>query len=226
MIRSQYRSFLQNRPVIFYALHGFFTTLRRWSALIGRLKQIKIYIKYNTYVCEKLHTNIRSMTTQTKKLKVIAVFCMLLLSPVFRIGNTLFAQAPNTWTQKANFGGSARDGAFAFSIGTKGYMGGGNNNGNFRNDVWEYDPTTDAWVQKSSVPNNEYLASSFVIGSKAYIGCGYNTNNAFYEFDPVANTWTAKAPFPGTQRYITAGFSIGTKGYCGGGYTPVNPYPT
>ena len=31
----------------------------------------------------------------------------------------------NTWTQKANFGGTPRDGAVGFSIGSKGYIGTG-----------------------------------------------------------------------------------------------------
>ena len=33
--------------------------------------------------------------------------------------------AANTWTQKADFGGTARDGAVGFSIGSKGYIGTG-----------------------------------------------------------------------------------------------------
>jgi hypothetical protein len=152
------------------------------------------------------------------------LFCSIMLFSFINNGSRIFAQGPNVWTQRANFGGSTRDGAFGFSIGTKGYIGGGNNNGSFKNDVWEYNPTTDAWTQKAGVPANEYLASSFVIGTKAYVACGYNTANAVYEFDPVANTWTAKAPLPGTVRYITMGFSIGTKGYCGTGYNPNNPY--
>ena len=38
--------------------------------------------------------------------------------------NMLFAAA-NTWTQKADFGGTARCGAVGFSIGSKGYIGTG-----------------------------------------------------------------------------------------------------
>ncbi len=52
-------------------------------------------------------------------------------------------QATNVWTQKANFGGTARIGAVGFSIGNKGYIGTGmNGNGQpyaFM-DLWEYDP--------------------------------------------------------------------------------------
>lgn len=158
-----------------------------------------------------------------KKHSFFLVCSIMLLSFIHR-GSQALAQGPNTWTQKTNFGGVSRDGAFAFSVGSLGYIGGGNNNGSFKNDMWEYNPTTNAWTQKANVPSNEYLASSFTIGSKAYVGCGYNTGNAFYEYDPSANTWTAKSPMPGTARYITMGFSIGSKGYCGTGYNPNNPY--
>ncbi|CAN5439506.1 hypothetical protein BH10BAC1_BH10BAC1_06420 [soil metagenome] len=42
----------------------------------------------------------------------------------------------NTWTQKADFGGTARSHAVAFSIGSIGYMGSGDNT----KDFWAYDP--------------------------------------------------------------------------------------
>ncbi len=49
---------------------------------------------------------------------IIAVLCSFLGA------NMLFAAA-DTWTQKADFGGTARYGAVGFSIGSKGYMGTG-----------------------------------------------------------------------------------------------------
>lgn len=162
--------------------------------------------------------------SKNKRSHSFFLFCSIALLVIFHNGSRVYAQGPNVWTQKTNYGGVSRDGAFAFSLGSLGYIGGGNNNGSFKNDLWEYNPTTNAWTQKANVPSNEYLASSFTIGSKAYVGCGYNTGNAFYEYDGTANAWTAKASMPGTARYITMGFSIGTKGYCGTGYNPNNPY--
>ena len=49
---------------------------------------------------------------------IIAVFYSFLCA------NMLFAAA-DTWTQKADFGGTARDSAVGFSIGSKGYIGTG-----------------------------------------------------------------------------------------------------
>ncbi len=49
-------------------------------------------------------------------------------------------QATNTWVQKADFRGIARISAVGFSIGSKGYIGIGNNGNNYFSDFWEYDP--------------------------------------------------------------------------------------
>ena len=40
----------------------------------------------------------------------------------------------------------------------------------------------------------------------------------FWEYDPIANTWTQKADFGGTARAVAVGFSIGSKGYIGTGF--------
>ena len=54
----------------------------------------------------------------------------------------------DTWTRKADFGGTARSNAVGFSIGNKGYIGTANW-GNSSDDFWEYDPATDIWTRKS-----------------------------------------------------------------------------
>jgi N-acetylneuraminic acid mutarotase len=131
------------------------------------------------------------------------------------------AQGPNTWTQKANFGGIPRLQAVGFSIGTKAYIGTGGIGG-FVNDFWEYDPSSNTWTQKASFPGTpRYGAVGFSIGTKGYIGTGYDntigSRRDFWEYDPSSNTWTQKASFGGTARDEAVGFSIGTKGYIGTG---------
>lgn len=139
-----------------------------------------------------------------------------------------FAQTPDTWTQKADFGETERYGAVGFSIGTKGYLGTGFRGGydppvsEFK-DFWEYDPNTDVWAQKADFGGTARLAAvGFSIGSKGYIGTGGTTfgniYKDFWEYDPTANTWTQKTDFGGLARYAAIGFSIGTKGYIGTGY--------
>ena len=63
------------------------------------------------------------------------------------------------------------------------------------------------------------LAVSFYIGTKGYLGTGYDRafKKDIWEYDPTANTWTQKADFGGTARGYAASFSIGSKGYVGTG---------
>lgn len=132
------------------------------------------------------------------------------------------------WTQKSDFGGTARRGAVGFTIGTKVYIGTGSN-GTIYNDFWEYDTSTDTWEQKSNFSGAaRWDAVGFSIGTKGYIGTGYTGTSFkkdFWEYDPSTNTWTQKANFGGPVRRDAVGFSIGTKGYIGTGYgTPSGTY--
>jgi uncharacterized protein YjdB len=148
---------------------------------------------------------------------IIIVVIVLLYS--FLGVNMLFATA-NTWTQKADFGGAARYGAVGFAIGSKGYIGTGDD-GSYKKDFWEYDPTANTWTQKADFGGTARAgAVGFSIGSKGYIGTGYQNYSCvkdFWEYDPSANTWTRKADFGGTARRNAIGFSIGSKGYIGTG---------
>ena len=59
---------------------------------------------------------------------------------------TLESGAVENWNQKASFPGSARHRANAFSIGNKGYVGGGHINSGvsvYHKDWWQYDPSSD-----------------------------------------------------------------------------------
>ena len=78
------------------------------------------------------------------------------------------------------------------------------------------------WTQKADFGGtSRHSAVGFSIGTKGYIGTGYqnagNTKN-FWEYDQATNAWTQKADFGGTARSVAVGFSIGTKGYIGTGY--------
>jgi N-acetylneuraminic acid mutarotase len=133
-----------------------------------------------------------------------------------------YDQGSNTWTQKANFGGTARNVATGFSIGIKGYIGMGNDDSiGLRNDFWEYDQSINIWSQKANFGGTARdYATGFSIGTKGYIGTGLDGNNRndFWEYDQDSNTWMQKATFGGTARRSATGFSIGTKGYIGTGY--------
>ncbi len=152
---------------------------------------------------------------------------------------------PDTWKQKATpFG--VRDGAVAFSIGNKGYLGLGkvgqlSTAQDYKKDFWQYDPATNVWTQIADYGGDGQINSvGFSIGNKGYVGLGvmkngsnfeyvynnnYSTSILLFEYDPSVNLWTRKALFPeNTGRYGMAGFSIGNKGYLGLGFLYDNSY--
>lgn len=132
--------------------------------------------------------------------------------------------ANDSWQAKAPVPGVRRL-ASAFSIGDKGYVTCGlYNTSDKYNDLWEYDPAADTWTQKATLPSAaRYGASSFVLGGKGYLLCGnlgsatgpYTTE--LWEYDPIANSWTAKASLPDQARFADTAFSSAGMGYVYGG---------
>jgi N-acetylneuraminic acid mutarotase len=85
------------------------------------------------------------------------------------------------------------------------------------------------WTQKANFGGAaRRSAMVFSIGTKAYLGLGYN--GVFYkdlwEYDPVSDSWNQKADFGGTARFAGVGFSIFDKGYVGTGYDVNNTFNT
>ena len=83
-------------------------------------------------------------------------------------------------------------------------------------------PGQGLWTQKADFKGGvRYRAAGFSIGSKLYMGLGYddndNSRNDFWEWDQATNVWTKKADFPGNSTGADVCFSIGTKGYIGTG---------
>jgi hypothetical protein len=99
----------------------------------------------------------------------------------------------NLWTRKNDFPGPIRYHAFSFSIGSKGYLAQGKISMGFitmveeteiLSDMWQYDPTIDSWIKKSSFPGTPYCGGiCFVLNAKAYLG-GLNLRSNLYEYDP------------------------------------------
>jgi N-acetylneuraminic acid mutarotase len=135
-----------------------------------------------------------------------------------------------SWTPKTAFPGTARDLAVSFSIGNKGYVGLGNNNGNRLGDMWEYDPATNQWTAKTAFGGTaRYFSVGISFGGKGYVGTGIDLTQRkdWWEFDPLAangqGQWKQRADLTGVARNGAVGFSIGHKGYVGTGVT-INGY--
>lgn len=138
----------------------------------------------------------------------------------------------NTWQARAAFPGAARTYAVAFAVGGKGYVGTGATdltNNTLVKDLWEYDPAADSWTQKADFGGGtRYQAVAFGIGNYGYIGTGLDTGTYmgdralvgkkdFWQYDPVADSWTQKADFGGGDRELATGFAAGGNGYIGTG---------
>jgi len=115
------------------------------------------------------------------------------------------SRAQDTWIQKADFGGVAREGATGFSIGSKGYIGLGAEYPISYKDFWEYDPDANTWTQKADFGGHGRLyAVGFTIAGKGYVGTGqsgsfpnYTYYKDFWEYDPNSNTWTRSPTLEG-----------------------------
>jgi N-acetylneuraminic acid mutarotase len=151
--------------------------------------------------------------------KLSSILTLLLLLPLSE------GWAVDQWIQKANFGGAARHRCTAFSIGNKGYIGGGHINSAqtiTHEDYWQYDPGSDSWTQIADFGGGQrYHSVSFSIGEFGYVGLGEdhddNYHNDFYRYVPQLNIWQPIANFPGNPRRAAAGFVIDGFGYVGTG---------
>lgn len=156
-------------------------------------------------------------------------------APDAYMGNTMsdfweYNPITNAWLQKTSYPGAGGWGIYfatGFAISGKGFVCGGKvGASSYSQELWEYNPTLNSWVQRSSFPGGvRYGQSSFVLNNKAYVGCGTDENwftSDFWEFNPGTNTWTQKSAFPGSARSFCSAFAVNGKGYFGmgtdGGY--------
>jgi len=107
----------------------------------------------------------------------------------------------NTWTQKADFSGTARWRSVGFSIDDKGYVGTGLDANGRTKDFWEYNPSINTWTQKADFSGTaRSQAVGFSINDKGYIGTGSFCTADFREVE---------IPSP-TTSYQTSNPLIGT----------------
>lgn len=131
-----------------------------------------------------------------------------------------------SWSSIASLPSSAiaRNKTTAFSANGKGYVCGGKKylmSGTqfYLNDLWEYSPEIDNWIQKKSFPRGIIEGTGFSIGDKAYVGLGitegYDETKSFYEYDSSSDSWSEINEFPGEARSGAVSFSMDGKGYVG-----------
>ncbi len=139
----------------------------------------------------------------------------------------MYSYNPNTatWTSLSNFPGTYSRGSKAVVLNGKGYvMGGAGNLGiaAVSDELWEYYPASDSWVQRPDFPFAARTGgAAFAIDSLVYYGLGHNHSVNFkdiWAFNPSTNVWVQKDTFPGMGRHNPSVFVINGKAIIGGGH--------
>lgn len=128
-----------------------------------------------------------------------------------------FDTVTKAWTRRAPFPGKLRIGAAGFSIGNKGYIGGGRNfmkPDSLNNSIAL---KKDTFKIVSIKPKTWERIDTTLTYTNAK---GDSVLNDFWEYDPSIDKWTKKADIPGTKmgRAYPVGFAMNGKGYIGLGY--------
>lgn len=119
-----------------------------------------------------------------------------------------FDPSSNSWTQKADYP-QPRFACAGFTIGNKGYLGGGNEQ-NFgdRDEFYEFDPIANTWTPKTNLPIANGGGFGFAINGTGYMAL----SGTLYSYDVTTNAWSfvpCSIPF---QDY-SSGFVINNKVY-------------
>lgn len=82
--------------------------------------------------------------------------------------------------------------------------------------LWKFNQNEYSWEQSNIPFNMRGTAVAESNGSKVYLYSA-ESDNSFYEYDPVSQQWTALAPFPGERRDWATHFTINGDIYIGMG---------
>jgi len=139
---------------------------------------------------------------------------------LFALSISNFAMSQD-WIQLASRDANGRYWAASFTADGKVYTGTGKeafSDLNPQRDMWQYDPTSDAWTQIADFPGgNREGATGFSYGNRGFMGFGspfIQFSADLYEYLPQSDTWEAKTPCPAVFAYST-GFVIGDFYYIG-----------
>lgn len=128
--------------------------------------------------------------------------------------------ATDSWEQKANLPDLPRHHPYQFGIDGYAYAGFGHGSGFISNEWYRYDPATDQWDQMEDLPEQGRVAGTqFTYNGKGYALSGEGedhqtmSSGEFWEYDPVADSWTELPAHPGQSRWAPASFVVNDEVY-------------
>ncbi len=137
--------------------------------------------------------------------------------------NAVFRYDPqlDTWTTLPTFAGTARRYAAGFVLDGFAYICNGQGSMGHGNTCWRFDPADGSWEQRASYPTGCSGGMAVTVNGRAQLFAGYNGasyQSAINEYDPLADSWTALAPFTGGIRAYATTFTVDGEGYVGMGF--------
>lgn len=108
-----------------------------------------------------------------------------------------------TWTQKADFIGTARKGAVSFVLNDIAFIGTGQDAIGLCNDFYKYNPILNEWGGLSDFPGGaRRQAVAFELAGYGWLGSGDAgvLKNDFWSYNPLNDEWQQKSSFPGDPR--------------------------
>jgi N-acetylneuraminic acid mutarotase len=136
----------------------------------------------------------------------------------------MYNPGTDAWTTKTALGNS-RTHMCAASVAGKIYVFGGDDGVDPLKDNHEYNPATDTWTVKAQMTYRRLHFCGVAVNGKVYAiggfggitGPDYADLSSVEEYDPAANSWTAKANMPTARSGLAAGV-IADRVYVFGGY--------
>lgn len=135
----------------------------------------------------------------------------------------IFKLGESDTTRIADFPGASRTEAVAFVIDDVAFVGTGRDeNGDYLNDFYSYDPATNEWDTIASLPGDaRESAVAFALDGEGYVGTGRGDSgdlSDFWKYNTEGSEWIEVTGFSGDKRREAVAFVANGKAYVSGGF--------
>lgn len=153
----------------------------------------------------------RRISAHTVSVLGLSLWIILILFPLSRAANSSAMQL-GTWLTKTPMP-TARSSVMAEVINGKLYVVGGvrGPHGCCNADVATlevYDPATDTWISKASMPEPRSAGGAAITDGRLYVVGGYSYSQGrdlatLQVYDPASDSWATKTPMPTARRWLS-----------------------